>query len=471
MKKFPVYPILLAVFPILSLWAANLLYVGVTATYRSFLVILLGTFLLWGILAAVFRDVHKSALITSLAGVLFFSYGRLYPVIEDVSLLGFNIGRHRYLVLAFGVILFLLAWRIVASKKDFSKINSLMLLVGVGLVALPVFQITSHYIRQAGFAASQNGDQLTTQRTQPDVVTLTPPADGVLPDIYYIILDSYGRADVLKDCFQYDIQPFLNGLESEGFVTAERSQTNFTITDLSLTASLNMDYPQALAVKPAQASDPAVLHEWAVHNTVRNSLEKIGYKTVAFDSGYGVSQWEDADVYYVRSSGARWLLGGINPFEDMLLNTTLGTIVFQMDARLPTALRVFLDGAHLEHRQRMLDIMDNLVKVPDNPEPTFTFVHILAPHNPFVFGPDGEYVSRNTPFTLNNDQDIKDGFVYISGYTDQVIYLNKRFSEIIDEIIQKSDVPPVIILQGDHGPSRWVTSTTGRSFIDRKSVV
>jgi hypothetical protein len=128
-------------------------------------------------------------------------------------------------------------------------------------------------------------------------------------------------------------------------------------------------------------------------------------------------------------------------------------------------MRVFLDGAHLEHRQRMLDIMDNLVKVPDNPAPTFTFAHILAPHNPFVFGPDGEYIRRNTPFTLNNDPDAKSGFAYITGYTDQVTYLNKRFLEIITEILQKSDVPPVIILQGDHGPSKWVTSVTGRSYI------
>jgi hypothetical protein len=340
-----------------------------------------------------------------------------------------------------------------------------MLLVCLGLLAIPSIQIASHLIKETKLKSENLSTQESTQRREEAFISLNSLPQEELPDIYYIILDSYGRADVLNDCFDHNIQPFLTSMEELGFVTAAESQTNFTITDLSLAAALNIDYPQSFAIEPSQASDPAVLHEWTVHNTVRNSLESVGYQTVAFDSGYGISQWNDADVYYVRSASMRWLLGGINPFEDMFLNTTVGTLIFQFETRLPTSMRVFLDGAHLEHRQKMLDIMDNLVKVPDNPAPTFAFAHILAPHNPFVFGPDGEYIRRNTPFTLNNDPDTKSGFAYITGYTDQVDYLNKRVLEIISEILQKSDIPPVIILQGDHGPSKWVTSVTGRSYI------
>ena len=32
---------------------------------------------------------------------------------------------------------------------------------------------------------------------------------GYAPDIYYIILDAYGRADVLEEMFGYDNTPFL----------------------------------------------------------------------------------------------------------------------------------------------------------------------------------------------------------------------------------------------------------------------
>ena len=37
-----------------------------------------------------------------------------------------------------------------------------------------------------------------------------------------------------------------------------------------------------------------------------------------------------------------------------------------------------------------------------------------------------------------------------AGYHDQVLYLNSRLIEIIQNILNKSKVPPVIILQSDH---------------------
>jgi len=31
-------------------------------------------------------------------------------------------------------------------------------------------------------------------------------------------------------------------------------------------------------------------------------------------------------------------------------------------------------------------------------------------------------------------------------------YINTRFESIVDEILERSETPPIIILQGDHGP-------------------
>jgi hypothetical protein len=41
---------------------------------------------------------------------------------------------------------------------------------------------------------------------------------------------------------------------------------------------------------------------------------------------------------------------------------------------------------------------------------------------------------------------------YKAGYREQVLYLNGRIEEIVDEILERSSVPPVIVIQGDHGP-------------------
>ena len=38
-------------------------------------------------------------------------------------------------------------------------------------------------------------------------------------------------------------------------------------------------------------------------------------------------------------------------------------------------------------------------------------------------------------------------------YRDQVIYINSRMQEILPKIIENSSRPPIIVLQGDHGPT------------------
>jgi len=37
-------------------------------------------------------------------------------------------------------------------------------------------------------------------------------------------------------------------------------------------------------------------------------------------------------------------------------------------------------------------------------------------------------------------------------YLDQLIFVNKKVEAVVDEILSKSNIAPIIILQGDHGP-------------------
>ena len=46
---------------------------------------------------------------------------------------------------------------------------------------------------------------------------------------------------------------------------------------------------------------------------------------------------------------------------------------------------------------------------------------------------------------------------------DQAQFLNKKLLQAIDTILAESDVPPVIILQGDHGP--WLQPKDKRMWI------
>ena len=48
------------------------------------------------------------------------------------------------------------------------------------------------------------------------------------PDIYFIVLDGYARADVLAKYYGFDNGPFIGGLRQRGFQVSEASRSNST---------------------------------------------------------------------------------------------------------------------------------------------------------------------------------------------------------------------------------------------------
>ena len=77
-------------------------------------------------------------------------------------------------------------------------------------------------------------------------------------------------------------------------------------------------------------------------------------------------------------------------------------------------------------------------------EPIFVYSHILVPHPPYIFGPEGEAVSSVRPQGLESWQDKE-------GYVNSVKFANKKITQIVDELLADTENSPVIIIQGDHG--------------------
>jgi hypothetical protein len=97
----------------------------------------------------------------------------------------------------------------------------------------------------------------------------------------------------------------------------------------------------------------------------------------------------------------------------------------------------------------------------DDSQPVFVFAHILAPHPPFVFDGSGEprksvtkfgYADGNHWYEINRSGRES----YRSLYSAQLTHVMRRLSETVDGILANSPRPPVIIIQGDHGPGSGV---------------
>jgi hypothetical protein len=175
----------------------------------------------------------------------------------------------------------------------------------------------------------------------------------------------------------------------------------------------------------------------------------------------------DADIY-ITSGAIDENLGlvGATPFESLLIQTTLLRLVSDGVVALPR----FLPDVQFPydvHRSRIRTIFDGLQDLPPTEEPKFVFAHIIAPHPPFVFAADGSPVTPDAPFTLRFTFDASDpsSADYIHGYRQQVEFVNSQLEEVITAILEQSEVPPVIVIEGDHGPD----SNSGRiSYVQER---
>lgn len=281
-----------------------------------------------------------------------------------------------------------------------------------------------------------------------EIGEISIPNEDDLPDIYYIVFDEYARRDTLLDIYGYDNEPFLSSLEELGFVVPRCSQSNYARTKPSMGSSLNLDYVENLgySVDPSR-TDTGWLSDLIEYSKTRRYLEEIGYTFVAFETGIPWANQSSADVYLkpeVRSNGFTDYFGLLNEFDIMYLNTSAGILITDFVTKLPDLVDIELNQSIVTRRDNVLYALEKLDSLPEIDGPKFVHAHMMVPHFPVLFGPEGEFISSQ-PRTVQAQLD---------AYRDHVIYINSRILPLIENILKDSEKPPIIIIQGDHGPRR-----------------
>lgn len=443
-RRMPLYPLLFAAYPVVALLAANLQYIPLTALWRPLLIVLLATMALMLVMGTLLKDWEKTALTVTLALFLIFSFGHVFRAVRGDApraetatayLILFSIWSSIFIVGPWWI------WRVMSRVNE--NLRRFLNVSTSVVILLPLGQIALH-IAQPGAVSGANTN--TPVSSAPTAITLKPPEN--LPDIYYIILDGYGRADVLEEVYDYDNSQFLDFLRARDFYVAEDSRANYMQTALSLAASLNVTYVDALF---SGRRPPQSLHRMA--GEIRNSrvisiLKDIGYKTVAISSGFPPSEIVQADVYWTPFEHS------VNDLEILLIENSYFGLILERNLAI-------LHRSYDAHRTRILHSLESLEDTSVR-GPKFVFAHILAPHPPFIFGPKGEWVRPDHEYALfDGDTFLGTRDEYVAGYRDQLHYITQRMQEIIDYILAQSASPPIIIIQGDHGPGallHWLSA-------------
>ena len=447
--NFPWHPFSFGIFPILFLLNTNALDLDPLWIVRPFISSLLISGLLLIILKFLAKEWPKAAILASLLILLFFTYGHIYKLIKGLTFFGMTVEWHRILLVLWLVILIvlfgLLLWKIRVSNLITKTLNYISLV----LVLINGVPLLTTYIQTLYNKAISTGieSQIKTNSVLSISEKLSPPDQSALPDIYYIILDDYPRADILKDQNGFDNSSFLAQLKNMGFYIVPCAQSNYGITVLSIGTSLNMDYIDNIArneiSQNARWKDLGVYLRYSV---VRQTLKSLGYMLIAFDTGQGWANITDADIYYQspkNQSSIGLLFGAINPFERLLVDTTALLPVIESTNLLPAD--IFATGGEdavsMEHTAYLRNIY-NLQKLDETlfvQGPKFVYAHLMTTHTPFVFNTDGSYRQKDYYFPSKQ------------GFLDSITYTNIRVLNLVQEIQKKSKIPPIIIIQADHG--------------------
>ncbi len=280
----------------------------------------------------------------------------------------------------------------------------------------------------------------------------TDSPSTALPDLQIVILDAYGRDDVIQSYYDYDNHPFLKNLEAKGFSVATRSHANYTQTVLAVASMLNFKPVEQL--KRSKDVDLAGV----VTNTIDNAIlwqtmRKLGYKIVSIPSGTSLTAMPSADLTFETN-------------ENIAMSYKVETALRLLIERTPLSLLSLIDESSVRrHRQQLRDVFRFWQMSTELTAPKATFVHVLAPHPPFVFDANGDPVKPNSrTFSLLDGSQLIEKIgkeTYKRAYVSQLKAINTKVLSTIDTMDAKPHRETITVILGDHGPRMnldWTSS-------------
>ncbi|MBI3946999.1 MAG: hypothetical protein HY321_13830 [Armatimonadetes bacterium] len=412
------HPLLFAVFPVLSLAARNVRQVQFDGT----LVKLLALFILVGgglfvVLRLALRDAHRAGLGASLLVLLFVSYGHLHAGVSAAM----GIGASRTGALVVSMLILALAGRaILLTRRDLRRVTAVANAAALFLVIQPAYLLGACALQRQHYATAAGAAPVAAARS------VAPGPDA---DIYYIILDRFASASVLRESYGFDNSEFVRDLRAQGLYVADPAFANYLKTAQSLASSLNMRHLTPLAQAVGEDSnDWAPVHAMLRDHEVGRFLKTRGYTYIHLGSSFEATENNPhADVNL--HGGSVWSSFFVQSLTEQTMARAFG---------FGTGPITFRD----QHLAAARFQIESLARIAKDPRRTFTFAHILMPHRPYVV----DHTGRVVPFEVLMERSEQENYV------EQLRYTATAATRLVRQILATSPEPPIILLQSDEGP-------------------
>lgn len=394
LRLFRCHPVLFAIFPFFFVASQNTSKVCPASLVVPVIVVVIIMAASWWVLSRIGVPGERVSVLLTFCTIWFFAY----RIVGNIP-----IGRSTILLIA-RVLCYLLllgvgCYLVLRVRVPWGQADQVLTLIGATLCMLSaggLFLSTAETVLYSPAGESLAGEEQVFHLNS-------------VPDIYFIILDSYAGDEFLTRFYGYDNRPFLDGLSARGFVVVPESRSNYHSTLKTLASELNMEYiPENAPVEDISR----LLGE----NRVMKALSTEGYQTYVILSGYSmIDRYIQADKKIDT--------GLIGEFGRAVLDMSI--IGYPLNVH--------------DKKIRTLVAIEKLEELAPVPGPKFVYAHIDSPHRPYVFERNGRVRLLAAPDTDTN------------AYLSELEYLNGRIMRTLDTVLAESPSPPVIILASDHG--------------------
>jgi hypothetical protein len=397
------------------------------------LILLLGILMAAGVVVyilfkRIFRSGHKAAVFTTLVFFIVLFFGVVQDFLAQFRFLSLLTRLTILLPVCLVLLIVFFVW-IKKTRLPFNKtvffLNTLLLLYLI--VDLSV--ITYRFISPP------------PQGRDPELahLSLTACDTCAKPPVYLLLLDSYYGSAGLKAYFNYDNSAFENFLQEKGFTVNAGTTSNYYYTLYSMASLLNMDYLHGIG-------SPVIKNHYGftrATGSLRNNIVCRYFSSL----GYRIHNYSGFDMPNVPAGYNSDLL------PDKIQLITHKTLYYRVEKYLPTFLvRTGLvkeagediENEYIRNNEKM---MVNTLAVHNSllPVPTFTYMHLMMPHGPFVFD------------SLGNRTHIMQRYYYLSPdslarmFLSYQVHTNKVIADLITRLQEQTKGNAVILLMSDHG--------------------
>jgi hypothetical protein len=426
------YPFLFGILPILGLVIRNPGQASLADVAALSALVLAGCGLVYAVAALALGSRWSSPVIPLLVLMVvawFYKYDALMRLAGKVPVPASEI-----VLLVIGVVGTVgVVWWLARRPRVLERVHTFLALFSMILVVWFGGRVIADQTR-AGLAVRKSLLAKELARPIPVKPSATPSLSRPRPDIYLIVPDEYANSSVLRELFNFDNRVFEDSLRKLGFTIPKVVHSNYIHTSLSLPSLLNFAHLTRLSTEIGpESNDPTLPNYLVENNRVVAFLKGRGYKFLFFPSHWWLSTRHNRNADWEFRA---W--GGFDPGRDATRSDLRRSFVGI------TALKLLKDD-HQHDADHIKRTFAGLAQVPAMAEPTFALAHIISPHKPYALGADCRRPKPRKGLCCAWVASKREAYI------DQVQCLNSLMLSLVTTLLQRSSLPPIILLQGDHG--------------------